>query len=66
MNYILTAWLMISPYQLQRFDMFFESMEVCKLVENSFRIPIPRRSPEDIFWKGGGVGFPWAGCREAV
>ena len=65
MTYIITAWIMISPYQLEKIDMFFQSMAVCKVVEDSFRIPIPRRSPEDIFWYGNGQGFAWMGCREA-
>jgi len=56
---ILTAWLM-NP--LRRFDMVFETMQACKAVENSFRIPITLRKPVDIFWYGGGEGFMWWPC----
>ena len=63
---ILTAWIMTSPYKMRRFDMIFESMSACLAVEDSFRIPIPRRNIQDIFWYGGGEGFSWLGCREVV
>ena len=62
-EFILTAYLMTSPYQLDRIDMVFESLSACLAVEDSFRIQIPLRSVEDIFWHGNGGGFAWVGCR---
>lgn len=61
-EFTLTAWLMIAPYQLDRIDMVFETMQACKSVEDSFKPKIKRRKPVDIFWYGGGEGFMFWPC----